>query len=155
MGGFWYETVFLAEAKSDGAATAVMWISGIVVTAVAVYMLGLALLIVVRPALVERFLRSFAGSMRAHLVEQAARLIAGFSFVYFAPLTAYSEYFRVFGWLLIVTTLGLLLVPWRWHRSFAEWVVPVAIRYLRFFALGALGMGALILYVIADVVLPL
>lgn len=130
------------------------WISGIVVTAIGVYLIGLAILIVIRPALAARFLNSFASSMRVHIVEQAARLIAGISFVHFAPLTAYSVYFRVFGWLLIVTTLGLLLVPWRWHRSFAERVVPVAIRYLRLIALGALGMGGLILYVMADAVLP-
>lgn len=121
-------------------------LSGIVVVAVGVYLIGLALVIVIRPLRAERFLKSFACSARAHYTEQALRMIAGAAIVVFAPSMWYPDLFTLFGWVIIVTTLGLLFIPWQWHHTFAKWVIPLAIRHLKLFALGASALGTLILY---------
>jgi len=121
-------------------------LSGIIVVAVGVYLIGLAVVIATKPLLAESFLKSFASSARAHYTEQAVRLIAGTAVVIFAPSMWYPDLFRLFGWVVIVTTVGLLLIPWQWHHRFARWAIPVAIRHVKLLALGALGLGSLMLY---------
>lgn len=61
-------------------------LSGLLVVASGVFLVGLAVLIMVKPRLAESFLRSFAGSARAHYSEQVLRLIAGGAMVLFAPM---------------------------------------------------------------------
>ena len=121
-------------------------LSGIVVVAVGLCLIGLAVVIVIKPMLAERFLRSFASSARAHYTEQASRLIAGTAIITFAPSMWYPDLFEVFGWLIIVTAVGLLLIPWQWHHKFAKWAIPLVIRHLKLYALGASALGTLILY---------
>ncbi len=58
----------------------------------------------------------------------------------------FSELFRMFGWLIVLTTSGLLLIPWRWHHRFGKWAIPLAIRHIKLYALGAFVLGTFILY---------
>jgi uncharacterized protein YjeT (DUF2065 family) len=58
----------------------------------------------------------------------------------------YPELFKLFGWLMVVTTVGLLLIPWQWHHKFGAQVMPPVMRQIRLFALGAFALGAFILY---------
>lgn len=120
-------------------------LAGIVVVAFGAFLVGLAVVIAVKPLLAERFLTSFASSARAHYAEQVSRLIAGAAIVTFAPSMWYPDLFNVFGWLIIVTALALLLVPWQWHHRFGKWAIPWAIRHRNLFALGAAALGAFIL----------
>ncbi len=126
---------------------------GIVVVAVGVGLIGVAVMTAVKPQLTERFLRSFASSARAHYTEQAARLIAGAAIVFFAPSMWYPDLFMVFGWLLVVTAAGLLLLPWQWHHQFGKWAIPLAVRHLKFYAIGTSALGAFILYGMSRAVL--
>jgi hypothetical protein len=121
-------------------------LSGVVVVAFGVFLIGLAVLIVVTPRLAERFIRSFASSAQAHYTEQTLRLIAGGAMVIFAPSMWHTDLFRVFGWLIVLSTVVLLLVPWRWHHELGKQVLPLVIRYMKVFALGAFGLGVLIFY---------
>ncbi len=105
----------------------------------------MAVVIALKPRLAERFLKSFASSARAHYTEQAVRLFVGAAIVIVAPSMWYTDLFRVFGWLIIVTTVGLLLIPWQWHHRFGTWAIPFAIRHLKLFAIGASALGTLIL----------
>ncbi len=61
--------------------------------------------------------------------------------------------FDFFGWIIIVTTAGLLLVPWQWHHEFGKWAIPLAIRRMKLFALGAAVLAALIFYGVSRAVL--
>jgi hypothetical protein len=56
----------------------------------------------------------------------------------------FPDLFKVFGWILVMTTVGLLLIPWQWHHRFGKWAIPFAIRHLRLFALGASMLAVLI-----------
>ena len=128
-------------------------LSGIIVVGFGLYLIGLAVVIASKPLLAERFLKSFASSARAHYTEQASRLIVGAAIIILAPSMWYPDLFEGFGWLIIITTVGLLLVPWQWHHKFAKWAIPLTIRHLRLFALGALALGTLILYGVSGAVL--
>jgi hypothetical protein len=66
--------------------------------------------------------------------------------VIFAPSMWHTDLFRVFGWLIVLSTVVLLLVPWRWHHELGKQVLPLVIRYMKVFALGAFGLGVLIFY---------
>jgi hypothetical protein len=121
-------------------------LSGIVVVGFCLFLIGLAVVIATKPSLAERFLRSFASSARAHYTEQGLRLLAGAAIVNFASSMWYSELFKLFGWLIVITTVGLLLFPWRWHHKFGMRVMPLVFRHMRLFALGASALGAFVLY---------
>ena len=121
-------------------------LSGIVVFGFCLFLIGLAVGIVAAPPLAERFLRSFASSARAHYTEQGLRLLAGVSIIKFASSMWYPVLFKLFGWLILISTVGLLLTPWKWHHTFAAQVMPLVIRHMNLFALGASALGAFILY---------
>ncbi len=58
----------------------------------------------------------------------------------------FSNLFMAFGWVLVLTAAGPLLIPCRWHRQFGEWAIPLAIKHMKLFALSAFAPGAFILY---------
>ena len=127
-------------------------LSGLLVVAFGGFLVGLAILIAIRPQLAERFLRSFASSARAHYAEQILRLIAGGAIVIFASSMWYPDLFTLFGWLIVVTAVALLLLPWRWHYEFGKQAMPLVIRHMKLFALGAAALGILIFYGVSRVV---
>ncbi len=122
------------------------WVAGFVVVTSGLWLLGLAVAIWVVPARTKDFLRRFASSPRAHYSEQILRLIAGVAFVVYAAEMRFPMLFSTFGWVLVASAVGLLLMPWQWHRRFGEWAIPLAIRHLKLYALGALVLGAFVLY---------
>lgn len=128
-------------------------LSGIVLVSFCLFLIGLAVVIAATPTLAERFLTSFARSARAHYTEQGSRLLVGAAMVNFAPSMWFPDLFKLFGWLLVITAVVLLLTPWEWHHRFGKWAIPLAIRHLRLFAIGAFTLGALILFGISRVVI--
>ena len=126
-------------------------LSGVVILFFCIFLIGLAIVIVIKPQRAEQFLSSYASSASAHYTEQIARLIVGVAFVVLAPYMSYSNLFNLFGWILIVTTIGLLLIPWQWHHKFGEWAIPLTLRYMKFYALGAFILGVLIIYSLSRV----
>ena len=129
-------------------------LSGIVVAGFGLFLIGLAVMAGIRPALVRRFLLSFAGSARAHYTEMTLRLFAGAALTGFASSMWYPDVFTVFGWVLILTTAGLMLIPWQWHHKFAEWSVPRAIQYLGLFAAVSFSLGLFLFYGMSRAIWP-
>ncbi len=105
---------------------------------------ALGILAMVRPALARAFLGGFASSPQTHVLEQAIRIAVGAALVIHAPNMAYSTAFTGFGWLLIGTSVGLLCVPWRWHRRFAQATVPPVLRLLPVYAFFQFVLGAVL-----------
>lgn len=114
--------------------------------ATGVCLIGFAVSVVVIPARAARFLTGFASSARAHYTEQVLRLVAGAAIVVFAAEMRFPALFSIFGWILVVTAAALLVVPWRWHHRFGQWAIPLAIRHIKLYALGAFVLGSFILY---------
>jgi len=126
-------------------------LSGVVISFFCIFLFGLAIMIVIKPQRAEQFLSSFASSARAHYTEQIARLSIGTAMVVFAPSMWYSNLFYLFGWILIVTTIALLLMPWQWHHKLGEWAIPLTLQYMKFYALGAFLLGILVIYSLSRV----
>lgn len=62
-----------------------------------------------------------------------------------APAMRFAAGFRLGGWVLLATTLLLALLPWRLHRNFASWSVPIATRRMALVGVGALAAGGVLL----------
>jgi hypothetical protein len=116
-----------------------------VVLLTGLYLIALAALSLFAPARAAQFLGGFATSALTHYAELAVRLCAGAALVVYAPHMRFAEAFALAGWVLIVTTAALLVVPWRWHQRFARWAVPQALPHLRLVAAASVLFGCLVL----------
>lgn len=119
-------------------------LAGVAIAAVFLIVLGTAAL--VAPERARRFLLGFAGSPSKHYAELAVRFLVGGAFLLAAPHVLWPDAFKGFGWVLVATTAGLLLVPWRWHDRFARQAVPRALRFLPLLGASSIALGALVLY---------
>lgn len=119
-------------------ATATVLLSGL-------YLIAIGVLSLLRPAQASRFLLGFATSARLHYVELLLRMLVGFAFVVEAPELRFEVPFSVFGWVLVGSTAFLLLIPWQWHRRFAQQAVPYAVRHLGLLGSASLALGTCIL----------
>ncbi len=115
----------------------------VVLTSLYLMVLGGASLLA--EARARQFLLAFATSLRLHYCELAIRLCVGFGLVHHAPRMACPALAGVFGWIVVGTTAGLLLIPWRWHQRFAQAMVPRAVRYMAPIGISSLVLGAALL----------
>lgn len=129
-------------------------ISESIVIAFGLALVGFAVLIIVKPKPSRRFIESFASSARAHYAEQVIRLVVGAALVVHAPAMSYSWVFAVLGWLMVVTAIALLMMPWRWHNRFGEMVIPWVTRHMKLYAIVVFGLGALIFCGVFGLQLP-
>lgn len=115
------------------------------VTLTGLYLVALGGAALVRPALAKRFLGGFASSAATHFAELTLRVVAGAALISAAPRMAASLPVCAFGWALVVTSLGLALIPWRTHQRFAAWSVPRAMRQLPFIGVASIAAGCALL----------
>lgn len=121
------------------------WLASRFVLAAGIYLVVLGALSAVRPEGARRFLGRFASSAQAHFLELFVRLVVGSALILSAPQMRFSRLFTVFGWVVVGTTVVLVAVPWKWHRRFARWSVPIATQNMTLFAIGPLAGGVLVL----------
>ena len=121
----------------------------IVETIVWLFALGLItfefVILLAKPKAIQ-FLRAFVKTPWHHFLEQTLRLIVGASIVVHAPHMAFSDFFGVFGWIIIITSLMLVGLPWRWHRTFAQKVIPTVIKFIQLYGILCLILGSFIIY---------
>ncbi len=98
----------------------------------------------------KAFLLGFATSPFKHFLEMTLRLLVGGSILFQAPFLIFSTAFTIFGWMMIISTAVLILIPWRWHRRFAETAVPRALRFLPVVGLVSVILGGCVLYSIFE-----
>ena len=99
-------------------------LASILVLLPGLYLIGFAVVLLLLPARATRFLGGFASSAFTHYLELILSLIAGGAILLFAPHMLFSDFFVIFAWILVVTTVGLFAVSWRWHQRFAQWGFP-------------------------------
>ena len=109
------------------------------------YLLALGVVSLVVPARANRFLLGFASSKSVHFTELLLRCLVGAALIIYAPRMSFSGAFSLFGWVLLVTTVCLAFVPWRWHHRFAQQAVPHTTRHIALLGVASLAIGGLIL----------
>ncbi len=120
----------------------------IIVLLTALYLIGVAVVSFIAPARARQFLDAFASSARAHYTEMLIRLIVGAGLILAAPRLLFSEAFNVFGWIIVITTAGLLLIPWQWHHRFAEKAVRPLTKRVWLFGVFSLPLGVFLMYAV-------
>lgn len=123
-------------------------VASVIVVTFGLFLIGLTGVVFAKPALAEKFFMSFASSARAHYTEQAFRLLIGASLVALSPAMWQTSIFRLIGWAVVISSVGLILTPWQWHHRFGERVLPMIVRHMRLYALGLFAFGTLLLYVV-------
>ena len=117
-----------------------------IVVLAACFFLLFGVLAFVRPARIHGFLLGFAGSALKHFAELLVRLLVGASLLLLAPDSAHASVLSVSGWLLIITTALMALIPWRVHHRFTQSAVPKALQFLPLMGLVSLAIGACLLW---------
>jgi hypothetical protein len=125
-----------------------LFVAKAIVVLVALFFLLLGILAFVRPARIHGFLLGFADSALKHYAELLVRLLVGGSLQLVARESAYSSVLSAFGWLLIITTALMALIPWRVHHRFTQSAVPKALRFLPVIGIASLTMAAFLLQAI-------
>ncbi len=125
-----------------------------VLSVTGLYFIILGFLSLLRPSQASGFLLGFASSPTKHYAELFARFVVGGSFVVISPQLFHPAAFSLFGWILLVTTAGLLIIPWKWHHTFAKLAVPKALRYLSLIGICSLVLGGLLVSAVAIALKP-
>ena len=116
-----------------------------IVVAFGIFLVGLALAALLTPARARGFLSGFATTPNKHYLEMAVRLVVGAAVLATASRMPFPLPFMVFGWVLVLSTLVLSLMPWRWHNRFAQRAVPQALKYLPLIAIASFATGVAVL----------
>src|SRR5688572_33220128 len=88
-----------------------------VVVLTATYFLCLGVFALIRPEIVKAFLRAHARSPFAHFAELAIRIFVGTAFLACSARLIFPALFDWFGWVLIATSVALMVLPWRDRKS--------------------------------------
>jgi len=121
-------------------------VAGAILVAFGLFLVGLTVVVFVKPAVAECFFMSFASSARIHYTEQIIRLLIGALLIIRSGAMWQPKVFWLVGWAIVVSSLVLILTPWQWHDRLGEEVRPMLIRHMKLFAVGLLAFGVLLIY---------
>lgn len=121
-------------------------LSGSVIVIFGLYLISLLIITILDKTVAVSYFSSFASSARAHYFEQIMRLIVGISMLSFSRSMLYAQFFEIFAWIIIISTIVLTLIPWTWHNKLGKWAIPLTIRNLKFYGVSASIFGVFILY---------
>ena len=121
----------------------------IVVAAAGLWLVAVAFLMALRPRYCLRLFETMSANLersnwRLQFTEQGLRVLAGVALIVRAPASRLPPAFEVAGWILVATSLLVMLAPVRWHGAYGSWwskrLTPLVIRSL-FPVPAAAGVG--------------
>jgi hypothetical protein len=124
----------------------------IVVIAAGLWFVGVAFLMALRPRyclhLIEKMRVNLVRSnWRLQFTEQGLRVLAGVALIARAPASKLPLVFEVAGWILVATSLLIMVAPIRWHGVYGAWWVKWATPLvLRIFSPVPAAAGAGLIY---------
>jgi hypothetical protein len=100
----------------------------IVVAAAGLWLIGVAFLMALRPRYCLHLFEKMSANLersnwRLQFTEQGLRVLAGVALIVRAPASKLPLVFEVAGWLLVATSLLIMVVPIRWHGAYGRWWV--------------------------------
>ena len=110
-----------------------------VVAAAGLWLVGVAFLMALRPRYCLQVFEKMSANLersnwRLQFTEQGLRVLAGVALIVRAPASKLPMVFTVAGWLLVATSLLIMVAPIRWHGAYGRWwvgrIAPLAIRIL-------------------------
>jgi len=111
----------------------------IIVIAAGLWLAGVGTLMAFRPSYCLELLEGMTANLEhsnwgLNITEQGLRIVAGAALVMRAPASRVPMAFEVAGWILVASSVLILIVPVRWHGAYGRWWVgrlaPLAVRVL-------------------------
>ena len=111
------------------------------------FIIFIGFLMLIKPTQARNTLRKAGSTNFINYAEITARLIPAIALLRYADYAKFPEAFQVFGWIMLVTSLILYLVPRKRHHQFsmmsADILKPI---YFQLISPFAILFGALIIY---------
>jgi hypothetical protein len=90
------------------------------------WLLGIAFLMALRPRYCLHLLDKMSTNLqrsdwRVHFTEQGLRVLAGAALIVRGPQSKLPVAFEVVGWLLVASSLVIMVAPIRWHGAYGAW----------------------------------
>ncbi len=109
----------------------------------AVFLMGVGMLMLLRPQTSLTALRHMGSTPTIHFTELSLRFLAGAGIYGFAARSPYEQAFEIAGIFLMVTSLLIMCVPHKLHHAYALWWAdkfpPTLIRILAALPIGVGG----------------
>lgn len=123
-----------------------MIISLILTVVFSLYLISLPFVVLIKKDIALKYFSSFASSQKAHLTEQLFRFVFGIAIFDYSDKMLYSNFYYSFGLIIIITTLILTIVPWKWHHEIGKKAIPLTLKYLNLYSFSAFIFGLFILF---------
>jgi len=112
-----------------------------------VFIIFIAFVMLINPKKARNTLRKGGSTNFINYAEITIRLIPAISLILYSKFSKFPEAFKIFGWIMLVTSLILYIVPRKTHHKFsmksADILKPIYFQLLSPFAL---LLGGLIIY---------
>lgn len=119
----------------------------IIIGAASIWLVGVGMLMAIRPRRFLHFLGMTAATRRINNTEQGLRLLVGVALVVQAGSSKLPMLFAIGGWFIIVSSVILLVIPLRWHAGYAIWwAARMRLWMVRAIAPASAAFGAGLLY---------
>jgi len=98
----------------------------IVVAASGIWLVGVALLMALRPRrsldLLELMVKKLSGAKwPTTLIEQGLRILVAAALIVRSPASKLPGLFEIGGWLILITSMLVIVLPGRWHVAYGAW----------------------------------
>ncbi len=109
------------------------------VAAAGLWLVAVALLMALNPPYCVHLVKKMTAKLehskwRLQFTEQGLRVLAGVALIVRSPASKLPLFFELAGWLLVATSLLIMVAPMRWHAAYGRLLVlripPVAISAL-------------------------
>ena len=112
-----------------------------------VFIIFIGFVMLIKPEIARSTLRKAGSTNFINYAEITLRLIPAISLIVCAELSKYPEAFKIFGWVMLITSLILYIIPRKIHHQFsmksADLLKPL---YFQLISPFAFLFGGLILY---------
>lgn len=90
-----------------------------------VFLIGVGLLMLIRPAKAREYLKKAGSTNFINYSEITIRMIPAAGLVIYSEFSKYPEIFKLLGWFMIATSVVLYFVPRRIHHKYALWCAEI------------------------------
>jgi len=85
-----------------------------------VFLIGVGLLMLLKPTMARACLRSAASTNLINYLEITLRMIPAAGLILYAPHAKFPEIFQSLGWFMLGTSVVLYFVPRKFHHRYAQ-----------------------------------
>ena len=113
-----------------------------------IWLITVSAVMFIKPKIASYYFKKAASTNFINYSEIIIRCIWGISLLLYAGLSKYSEFFKIFGLVIIGTSLILFFIPRKWHARYAVWSVTFIEPYMRVASLFSFVLGIFLIYAV-------